>query len=64
MWLEFIEFNGVDRAQSRGATQLQLRTQDVDAVVEAARRARLRIESRALIADPNNFFLSLYESAK
>ena len=64
MWLEFIEFNGVERVQSRGGTQLQLRTQSIDAVVEAARRAGLRIESRALIADPNNFFVSLYESAR
>jgi catechol 2,3-dioxygenase-like lactoylglutathione lyase family enzyme len=83
MWLEFIEFNGVERApltmkiQDRGATRLQLRTQGIDAVVEAARRAGLRIDTQggkatpippnflgALIADPNNFFVSLYESVK
>jgi len=70
MWLEFLEFNGVDRNQGAGATQLQLRTQDIDAVVEAARRAGLtpsglRIDTQGgktvLIADPNNFFLSLFE---
>jgi hypothetical protein len=80
MWLEFIEFNGVERApltmkiQDRGATRLQLRTQGIDAVVEAARRAGLTIATQggkatpippnfvgALIADPNNFFVSLYE---
>ncbi len=68
MWLEFIEFNGVERVQSRAATQLQLRTQGIEAVVEAARRAGLRIDARrgsaALIADPNNLLLSLDESAK
>lgn len=83
MWLEFIEFNGVDRAplkmkiQDRGATRLQLRTQNIDAVVEAATRAGLTIVTRggkatpippnflgALIADPNNFFVSLFESVQ
>jgi hypothetical protein len=80
MWLEFIEFNGVDRAplkmkiQDRGATRLQLRTQNIDAVVEAATRAGLTIVTRggkatpippnflgALVVDPNNFFVSLFE---
>ncbi|HET9011495.1 MAG TPA: VOC family protein, partial [Gemmatimonadaceae bacterium] len=74
MWLEFIEFSGVDRTplkmkiQDRGATRLQLRTQNIEAVVEAARRAGLTIATQggkatpippnflgALIADPNNF---------
>ena len=73
MWLEFIEFNGVDRVVGRGATRLQLRTESIDTVVEAARRAGLkpaglRIDSQggkeALVADPNNFFVSLYESVK
>ena len=71
MWLEFLEFNGVDRtpltttSQGSGATRLQLRTQGIEAVVEAARRAGLRIDTQgALIADPNNFFVSLYESVK
>jgi catechol 2,3-dioxygenase-like lactoylglutathione lyase family enzyme len=80
LWLEFLEFNGVDRTpltmkiQDRGAARLQLRTQGIQAVVEAARRAGLRIDTQggratpippnflgALIADPNNFFVSLYE---
>lgn len=80
MWLEFIEFNGVERTplkmkiQDRGATRLQLRTQNIDAVVEAARQAGLTIATQggkatpippnflgALIADPNNFFVSLFE---
>ena len=80
LWLEFIEFNGVDRTpltmkiQDRGATRLQLRTQNIEAVVEAARLAGLRIDTQggkatpippnflgALIADPNNFFVTLFE---
>ena len=83
MWLEFIEFNGVDRTplrmriQDRGATRLQLRTQNIHAVVESARSAGLRIDTQggkatpippnflgALIADPNNFFVSLFESVQ
>jgi catechol 2,3-dioxygenase-like lactoylglutathione lyase family enzyme len=69
MWLEFIEFNGVDRRPlDRGATRLQLRTQGIEAVVEAARRAGLRIDTQGgkepLIADPNNFLVSLFESVQ
>ena len=80
MWLEFVEFKGVDRTplkmkiQDRGATRLQLRTQNIDAVVNAAKAAGLTIATvggaatpippnfkGALVADPNNFFLSLFE---
>ena len=80
LWMEFIEFNGVDRRpltmkiQDRGATRLQFRAQNIDALVENARRAGLRIDTQggkatpippnflgALIADPNNFFVSLFE---
>jgi catechol 2,3-dioxygenase-like lactoylglutathione lyase family enzyme len=80
MWLEFIEFRGVDRTplkmkiQDRGATRLQARTQNIDAVVNAAKRAGLTIATvggaatpippnfkGALVVDPNNFFLSLFE---
>jgi catechol 2,3-dioxygenase-like lactoylglutathione lyase family enzyme len=80
MWLEFVEFKSVDRTpltmkiQDRGATRLQLRTQNIDAVVDAAKRAGLTIATvggaatpippnfkGALVADPNNFFLSLFE---
>jgi predicted enzyme related to lactoylglutathione lyase len=79
-WIEFLEFTGVDRApltmkiQDRGATRLQFRTQNINAVVESARRAGLRIDTHggkatpippnllgALIADPNNVFVSLFE---
>ena len=80
LWLEFVEFKGVDRTplrmkiQDRGATRLQLRAQNIDAVVDAARRAGLTIVTQgggatpippnfkgALIADPDNFFVSLFE---
>ena len=55
----------------RGAARLQLRAQNVDAVVDAMKRAGLTIVSHggtavpippnfkgALVADPNNFFLT------
>ena len=75
-WIEFVEFEGVDRAplhmriQDRGAARLQLRVQDVDAIVTAV-AAGLRVMSEggvaqpippnfkgALVADANNFFLT------
>jgi hypothetical protein len=62
------------KIQDRGATRLQLRAQNIDAVVDAARRAGLAIVTQggaatpippnfkgALIADPDNFFVSLFE---
>jgi len=80
LWLEFIEFSGVERRplrmkiQDRGAARLQLRAQNIGAVVDAARRAGLTIATQggtatpippnflgALVADPNNFFVSLFE---
>ena len=80
LWLEFIEFANVDRRplkmkiQDRGAARLQLRAQNIGAVVDAARSAGLRIDTQggkatpippnflgALVADPNNFFVSLFE---
>jgi catechol 2,3-dioxygenase-like lactoylglutathione lyase family enzyme len=80
LWLEFVEFRGVDRRslkmkiQDRGAARLQLRAENINAVVEAARRAGLTIATQggtatpippnflgALVADPNNFFVSLFE---
>jgi len=80
LWLEFVEFRGVDRTplkmkiQDRGATRLQLRAQNIDAVVDAARHAGLAIATQggkatpippnfkgALVVDPNNFFVSLFE---
>jgi len=79
LWIEFIEFKGVDRTplrmriQDRGAARLQLRVQDVDAVVSRMKAAGLRVASEggvavpippnlkgALVADPNNFFLTPY----
>ena len=80
MWLEFIELKGIDRTpltmriQDRGAARLQMRTQGIDAVVDAAKRAGLTIATvggaatpippnfkGALVIDPNNFFGSLFE---
>ncbi|HEV8396747.1 MAG TPA: VOC family protein [Vicinamibacterales bacterium] len=81
LWLEFVEYKGVDRTplkmkiQDRGATRLQFRTQGIDAVVDAAKRAGLTIATvggkatpippnflGALVVDPSNFFVSLFES--
>ena len=59
------------RIQDRGAARLQLRAQNVDAVVDAMKSAGLTVVSQggtavpippnlkgALVADPNNFFLT------
>jgi catechol 2,3-dioxygenase-like lactoylglutathione lyase family enzyme len=75
--LEFVEYKGVDREahamriQDRGAARLQLRAQNVDALVDSMKRAGLKVMSvggvavpippnlkGALVADPNNFFLT------
>ena len=80
LWLEFVEFKGVDRTplrmriQDRGAARLQLRTQGIDEVVKTVKSAGLSVVSQgggavpippnfrgALVADPNNFFVSLFE---
>jgi len=80
LWLEFVEFKGVDRMpirmriQDRGAARLQLRTQGIDEVVKAVKSAGLSVVSQggvavpippnfrgALVSDPNNFFVSLFE---
>jgi catechol 2,3-dioxygenase-like lactoylglutathione lyase family enzyme len=80
LWIEFVEYKGVDRAplrmriQDRGAARLQLRTQSIDAMVKAVKGAGLTVVSHggvavpippnfmgALVADPNNFFVSLFE---
>jgi catechol 2,3-dioxygenase-like lactoylglutathione lyase family enzyme len=77
LWIEFVEFTGVERAplrmriQDRGAARLQLRAQNVDALVAAMKGAGLTVVSQgggavpippnlkgALVADPNNFFLT------
>ena len=62
------------KIQDRGATRLQFRTQNIDGVVDLAKRAGLTIATvggaatpippnfkGALIVDPNNFFVSLFE---
>jgi catechol 2,3-dioxygenase-like lactoylglutathione lyase family enzyme len=80
LWIEFVEFKSVDRIplrmriQDRGAARLQLRTQNIDAVVNSVKGAGLTVVSQgggavpippnfrgALVADPNNFFVSLFE---
>ena len=77
LWIELVEHKGVDRTplrmriQDRGAARLQLRAQNVDAVVDAMKSAGLTVVSQggtavpippnlkgALVADPNNFFLT------
>ena len=77
LWIELVEYKGVDRTplrmriQDRGAARLQLRAQNVDAVVDAMKSAGLTVVSHggtavpippnlkgALVADPNNFFLT------
>jgi catechol 2,3-dioxygenase-like lactoylglutathione lyase family enzyme len=77
LWIELVEYKGVDRTplrmriQDRGAARLQLRAQNVDAVVDAMKSAGLTVVSQggtavpippnlkgALVADPNNFFLT------
>ena len=63
------------RIQDRGAARLQLRTENVDAVVAAMKGAGLTVVSEggvavpippnlkgALVADPNNFFLTPFAS--
>jgi len=77
LWIEFVEFKGVDRTplrmriQDRGAARLQLRAQNVDALVARIKNAGMKIASAggiavpippnlkgAVVADPNNFFLT------
>ena len=79
LWIEFVEFKGVERMplkmriQDRGAARLQLRVQDAEAMTAAMKRAGLKVFSEggvavpippnlkgALVADPNNFFLTPY----
>jgi len=77
LWIELVEYRSVDRAshrmriQDRGAARLQLRAQNLDALVDSMKRAGLTIVSTggtavpippnfkgALVADPNHFFLT------
>jgi catechol 2,3-dioxygenase-like lactoylglutathione lyase family enzyme len=78
--IDFVEFKGVERAplhmqiQDRGAARLQVRVQNIDALVAAAKGAGLAIVTDgggsvpippnfkgSLVADPNNFFFTLFE---
>jgi catechol 2,3-dioxygenase-like lactoylglutathione lyase family enzyme len=78
--IDFVEFKGVDRAplhmriQDRGAARLQVRVQNIDALVDAVKSAGLTIVTDgggsvpippnfkgSLVADPNNFFFTLFE---
>ena len=78
--IDFVEFKGVDRSplqmriQDRGAARLQVRVQNIDALVDAVKRAGLTIVTDgggsvpippnfkgSLVADPNNFFFTLFE---
>ncbi len=77
LWIEFVEYKGVDRTplkmriQDRGAARLQIRAQNIDALVASMKQAGLTVVSHggvavpippdfkgALVADPNNFFLT------
>ena len=77
LWIELVEFKGVERTplrmriQDRGAARLQVRAQNIDALVAAMKSAGLKVVSEgsvavpippnfkgALVADPNNFFLT------
>ncbi len=58
------------KTQARGAARLQLRVQNVDAIVPVMKAGGWRVFSEgvpippnlkgALVADPNNFFLTPY----
>jgi catechol 2,3-dioxygenase-like lactoylglutathione lyase family enzyme len=77
LWIELVEFAGVERSplrlriQDRGAARLQVRAQNVDALVASMKTAGFTVVSQgggavpippnfkgALVADPNNFFLT------
>jgi len=80
LWIELVEYKNVEREvhrmriQDRGAARLQLRAQNVDALVDSMKRAGLTVVSEggvavpippnlkgALVADPNGFFLTPYQ---
>jgi catechol 2,3-dioxygenase-like lactoylglutathione lyase family enzyme len=58
LWIEFVEFKGVDRVplrmkiQDRGAARLQLRVQDAEVAAAAMKTAGLRVISEGGIAVP------------
>jgi len=67
LWIELVEFKGVDRTplhmriQDRGAARLQLRVQDTDAVVAAMKAAGFKVMSTdgAVQPIPPNFKAAL-----
>jgi catechol 2,3-dioxygenase-like lactoylglutathione lyase family enzyme len=78
--IDFVEFKGVDRTplhvriQDRGAARLQVRVQNIEALVDAVKGAGLTVVTDggrsvpippnfrgSLVADPNNFFFTLFE---
>jgi len=78
--IDFVEFKGVDRTplhmriQDRGAARLQVRVQNIDALVDAVKSVGLTIVTDgggsvpippnfkgSLVADPSNFFFTLFE---
>jgi catechol 2,3-dioxygenase-like lactoylglutathione lyase family enzyme len=80
LWIEFVEFKGVDRTplrmriQDRGAARLQLRAQNIDALVSRMKSAGMKVVSPgehavpippnfkgALVADLDNFFVTPFE---
>jgi catechol 2,3-dioxygenase-like lactoylglutathione lyase family enzyme len=58
LWIEFVEFKGIDRTplrmkiQDRGAARLQLRVQDVDVMVDAMKTAGFKVHSVGGVAVP------------
>ena len=58
LWIELVEFKGVDRKplemkiQDRGAARLQLRVEDVNATVDAVKAAGLRVDSEGGVGQP------------
>ena len=58
LWIEFVEFKRIDRTplhmriRDRGAARLQLRTQNIDAMVNAVKQAELTILTQGGAAVP------------
>ena len=65
------------KIQDRGAARLQLQTKNIDAMVNAVKNAGLTVATEgavavpippnfkgALVADPNNFFVTLFETCE
>src|SRR5262245_10527293 len=58
LWIEFVEFKGIDRTplrmriQDRGAARLQLRVQDAETMASAMKSAGLKVVSEGGVAVP------------